>query len=56
MEPKWENFAEQAERLAVPGGHLYRTCSWVEHPTGPDQSRDGYWHWSAPVFVPEVRR
>lgn len=53
MEPKWENFADEVQRIAIPGGHLYRTASWVEMPTDPETARDGYWHWSGPVFVPD---
>lgn len=50
-QPAWESYAPHTERLAVPGGHLYRTCSWVEHPTGSDEPNRGYWQWSDPVFV-----
>lgn len=48
---EWEPVGINVERFAVPGGWLYRTCSWVEHWSGPGEPRDGYWHWSGPVFV-----
>lgn len=54
MGPEWEAFAEHVERIAVPGGHLYRTCSWIELPSGSDEPNRGYWHWSDPEFVPAV--
>lgn len=53
-EPMWERYADAVERIAVPGGWLFRTCSWVELPVGPNEERDGYHHWSNPVFVPEM--
>lgn len=56
MKPEWEAYAENVERVAVDGGWLYRTCSWVELPTAPEDPRDGYWHWSNPVFVPQAVR
>lgn len=49
--PEWESYADGVERIAVPGGWLFRTCSWVELATGPNEERDGYHHWSDPVFV-----
>lgn len=55
MKPEWEQFADDVQRIAVPGGHLYRTCSWVELSSGPGEPNRGYYHWSDPVFVPEAR-
>lgn len=52
MESKWEQFADEVRRIAVPGGHLYRTAAWVELPSGSDEPNRGYWHWSDPAFVP----
>lgn len=50
--PAWEPYADEAERLPVEGGWLYRTSSWVELPSGSDEPNRGYWHKSDPVFVP----
>jgi len=51
--PTWEQFAEHVERIAISSGWLYRTSAWVELSTGINEPRDGYWHWSDPVFVPD---
>jgi len=48
----WEPYADGVECIKVPGGWLFRTSSWVELPTLDGCPRDGYWHWSDPVFVP----
>lgn len=50
--PAWEPYADGVERIPVEGGWLYRTSSWVELPSGPDEPNQGYMHWSDPVFVP----
>jgi hypothetical protein len=50
--PKWEGYAGDVQRIAVDGGWLYRTCSYVELPSGSAEPNRGYWHWSHPVFVP----
>lgn len=52
MTPEWEDYADNVRRIAVPGGWLFRTCAWVELPTGPDEPNNGFWNWSDPVFVP----
>lgn len=51
MEPRWEQFADDVHRIAVSGGHLYRTGAWVELPSGSAEPNRGYYHWSDPVFV-----
>lgn len=51
MTPKWEPYADDVQRIAVDGGWLYRTGSWVELPSDAGEPNRGYYHWSAPVFV-----
>lgn len=53
MTPQWEEFAPCVDRIAIPGGWLYRTSSWVELPSSPGEPNRGYNHWSDPVFVPD---
>lgn len=54
MKPEWEELADEVQRIAIPGGWLYRTRSWVELPSGSDEPNRGYWHTSGPVFVPDA--